>query len=310
MRYPFMAAVNRFMESYFGVYAPGMYSELQRRYPKISKQLIELEIEGKISTTDPSKLTPEDIKAYVTYLKSKKLKEASVSHDLSAIRNLCMFISGNNCVEVAKIQYPILFQRQRHVRLPVTERPEFERICEYANSFSPAGNYRLIRGAAEVMLTYGAGLRTQETQHTKIRHLDPQLRYIYLDHVKGMNSYGSCRTVPIRPEAAHILSVWLKVRKSDSEYLFPNQQGQFLSTNSFEVDRRFFVANSGIEFDYRKCRRTYAQYLIDEGIPIEEVAVILGHASSRTTERAYARPRDDRVVRKIIEKWKIKEIEV
>ena len=305
-----MAAVNRFMESYFGVYAPGMYSELQRRYPKISKQLIELEKQGKISTTDPGKLTPNDIKAYIVFLKSKNLKEASISHDLSAIGNLCVYVNRNHCVEDAKVQYPLLFQRQRHVRLPVTERPDFDRICAYANSFGQGGDPRLIRGAAEVMLTYCAGLRTQETQHAKVRHIDPQFRYIYLDHVKGMHSYGTCRTVPIRPEAAYILGLWMKIRDSNSEFLFPNKRGQFFSTNTFEVDRRMFVEGSGVEFDYRKSRRTYAQYLIDEDTPVEEVAVILGHASSRTTERAYARPRDDRVVRKIIEKWKNEQIEV
>ena len=50
-------------------------------------------------------------------------------------------------------------------------------------------------------------------------------------------------------------------------------------------------------------RRTYAQYLIDEGFPIEWVFVVLGHSSSKTTEKSYARPREDRVVRSIADSW-------
>lgn len=55
--------------------------------------------------------------------------------------------------------------------------------------------------------------------------------------------------------------------------------------------------------EIRKCRRTYGQYLVDEGYTVDKVAVILGHSSSRTTEYNYARPRNDRVATEIIEKW-------
>ena len=41
--------------------------------------------------------------------------------------------------------------------------------------------------------------------------------------------------------------------------------------------------------DLRKCRRTHGQRLVDAKVPISVVSVVMGHASTRTTEQHYAR---------------------
>jgi integrase len=51
------------------------------------------------------------------------------------------------------------------------------------------------------------------------------------------------------------------------------------------------------------CRRTYAQFLLDEGFPSDKVLILMGHATSKTTETNYARPREDRVVKEVLKKW-------
>jgi len=213
LRYPFMAAVNRFMDAYFGVYSEGMYDELLRRYPKINKQLMQLQKEGKIKSLNPEDLTAEDIKQFVVALLSRGLKDTSISHDLSAIKNLCMYVSGNNCVEVARSKYPMLFSKRRTVRLPVIEKPQFREIVDYCDALTERSPERLIRAAAIVMFAFGSGARTQEIQHAKVRYVDPEFRYVFFDHVKGMDTYGVQRTAPIRTEAEKALRLYLKVRK-------------------------------------------------------------------------------------------------
>ncbi|MDR1404281.1 MAG: site-specific integrase [Candidatus Methanoplasma sp.] len=300
-----MAAVNRFMESYSGVYSDGTYSELQRRYPKIARQFILLHEKRKVGTSDPHKFTPEDIKEYIIFQRKRGLKDKSVFHDLGSIKNLCMFLNGNNCVDVARAKYPTLFQHHRHIRLPVTERPEYDRVIAYSHTLSAASPYLLVRACALCVLAYCSGLRTQELQHAKVRHLDTSdFSTIYLDHVKGMSTYGTARTVPIHPDAAYILGVYLSVRDSQSSFLFPGKGNGPLVTNTLSKDRTKIIEQCGVEFDFRKTRRTYAQFLIDEGASVDDVAIILGHSSSKTTEMNYARPRDDRVVAKIIGTWR------
>lgn len=302
MRHPFMAAATVFLESYSGVYSRGMETELRRRYPKIEKQLEYLEDRKKVSTTDPSSLSVDDIKSYVQYQRQRGLKPSSISHDVSAINMLCIFTSNNTCVKAARIKYPLLFPPRSTQRLPVTERPEYDRIISFAKRLDESSDNYKIRCYAETLLAYGAGLRTQEVQHAKVKFIEKDASMIFLDHVKGGESYGQSRTVPIRPECRETIILWMKVRPKN-KYLFYNKDGEVLSTNALTKDRNVVINETGIKFDYRKCRRTYAQYLIDEGLPVDKLAVILGHSSSKTTEKSYARPRDDRVVSDIVKLW-------
>ena len=304
-RYPFLAEANIFMSAYNGVYSAGMMAELHRRYPKIDRQFYNLWKARKISTMDPRYLTSEDIKEYIIFLRDRGLKDTSISHDICAISNVCKFSGENVCVDMARVRYPMLFQKHRTDRLPVMEKPIFDKFFRVANSLTPASGYMKIRAYAITAMSVCAGLRTQEIQFAKIEYLDPTLKFIFLDHVKGMGSYGSARTVPIRPECISIMQLYLSVRNSrvDSKYLFANKDGRYISDNKLRMDKDKVCIDLDFHFDFRMMRRTYAQYLIDEGFPIEWVSVVLGHSSSKTTEKSYARPREDRVVRSIADSW-------
>jgi len=305
MRHPFLSAALTFMESYKGVYSHGMMVELSRRYPKIDKQLHGLWKGGKISTMDPAKLKTDDIKEYVIFLRTRGLRDTSIAHDICAISNVCKYTGENNCVDMARVHYPLLFMSHRHVRLPVMERPVFDKFFTIADSLTSDAGYMMIRAYAVTALTICAGLRTQEIQHAKMEFLDKDLQFIFLDHVKGKNTYGTARTVPIRPECVPIMRLYLSIRDQNvnSIYIFANRQGKFLSDDKLRQDKDKVCVDLDFHFDFRMCRRTYAQYLVDEGFPIDRVSVVLGHSNTRTTELAYARPRDDRVVRQIVDSW-------
>ena len=304
MRYPFQAAANLFLDAYSGVYSAAMHSELQRRYPKIGRQLIALWEKGKITTTNPAKLTAEDIKAYTVYLRQRGLAITSIQHDVGSLSMLCMYVAGNACVQEARVRYPLLYPKRPTKRLPVLERPQVDKILRAANTLTVESDPLRIRAYAETIFAIGMGARTQEIMHAKVEYLLPDLSAIFLDHVKGQGSYGQCRTAPIRPECRPTLELWLRVRSpSSSPYLFPNPQGRPQVLQTLTRHRSMVIVETGVTYDYRMCRRTYAQYLVDEGYPTDKVAVVLGHTSAKTTESAYAKPRSDRVVAEIIYNW-------
>lgn len=303
MRYPFMAAANDFLDAYSGVYSEAMLCELHRRYPKIARQLNKLYAEKRISTTNPRDLKPDDIREYARFLRLRGLKPTSITKDVSSISVLCMYTSGNNCVDVARIRYPMLFPKNKNVRLPITERAEFNRILKFASKLTKESDIYRIRCYAECLFAFGTGSRTIELKNAKTRHLSDDLHFMFFDVVKGSATYGEVRTVPVRPEVREIIQLYLTTREMRSQFLFPNKNGEKMSTNSFTKDRNLVIIETNVTFDFRKCRRTYAQYLIDEGFPVDKVAVVLGHSNSKTTEKSYARPRDDRVVREIDTKW-------
>ncbi len=98
-------------------------------------------------------------------------------------------------------------------------------------------------------------------------------------------------------------TIFVRDQNVNSIYIFANKQVKFLSDYKLRQDKDEIYVDLNFHFDFRMCRRTYAQYLVDEGFPIDRVSVVLGHSNTRTTELAYARPRDDRVVRQIVDLW-------
>ena len=226
----------------------------------MSKEMDFLNESGKVSTTDPAKFTVEDVKEYIKFDRAKGIRDGSVAHDMAGLVNLCLFCDGNNCVEIARKHYPILFNPRRHVCSSVIERKDYDKIVVFSETISEASPYNAVRATAVVMLALCAGLRTGEVQDSKIRYLADDFSMIFLDHVKGMDSRGESRTVPIRPDADRIMKIWLKVRGKDpSPYIFPSTDPvKPLVTNTIKRDARFVSDHVGVDFDIRKIRRTYA----------------------------------------------------
>lgn len=59
----------------------------------------------------------------------------------------------------------------------------------------------------------------------------------------------------------------------------------------------------GFVFDYRKLRRTYGQYLLNEGFSTEEVSILLGHTNVTTMNAFYASVRPSRAVQNVLSSW-------
>lgn len=304
LRYPFVTKSRQYLSAYKGVYSNGTYAELERRIPKIERHITYLKENGRISTVNPGLMTPEDIREYAKFRREQGLKPSSIAHDVGTLGSICKY-SGNDCVAVARIRYPTLFPRRTTTRLPIVERPEFEHIVRVAERLDEGTEYKVIRAFAISLFSFGTGSRTQEMQHAKLHNLSDDLTTIHFAHVKGSNTYGEPRTAPIRPEVRPFISRYLEVREPrESPFLFPNPEGNYLSTNILTRDRAIVMRMTNVDFDYRKCRRTYAQYLIDEGLPVEHASVLLGHKNTKTTEKSYARPRDDRIIASVVSQWR------
>lgn len=92
-------------------------------------------------------------------------------------------------------------------------------------------------------------------------------RPVYFDSVTGM-----------------ILSQYLEERKDDCEALFINRYGQRLNAGGARVILNRLADRAGVDHVHpHKFRRTLATNLSRHGMPIEEIAQILGHAKLDTT---------------------------
>ncbi len=299
-RYPFRAVVNRYMEAYDGVYAESTYKELDRRFRRIERIFSEMRSAGAISTTDPAKLSPEDVKAFAVRLKKSGITPGALQHDIGTLGTLCLFC-GNDCVRLARARYPAAFPMYRKARGSVLLESEFTAIIKYAGTCSGSD----LRDAASVCFALGTGARPCEIREARVCDLDLAGGTFYVRRPKGGDSYGAKRTVPVRPEVRGILSLYISSAGLGSDDLIFGIGGSVVSSNSLGVWRSKVCDAVGISFDFRKLRRTYGQYLLDEGWTLSDVSVLLGHTNVMTTNTFYAGARPSRVVQNVLRGWEL-----
>jgi integrase len=313
-RFPFRTWTIKYLSAVGDTYASATVRELDRRYRRMDAVFRELYQKEKVASHNPLKLTPDDVLAYVGYLKKKGLKEKSISHNLTALNRLLSF-AGNNSVQSFKVKYRSSNPKTRTVRYPGMEDEIYTQIMN--NGLKVPGNdWKRIRAYALVSLALCAGMRTKELMFAEVRNLDLEDWTIRLDRVKGEGTYGVTRTIPIRPEAWPIIHRYVQARKqvlaelkaSHNPYLFPAitphriPEG-YISGNGLRTIKDVVQNEIGTEFDFRMCRRTYGQKAIDEGMNPDTVSLLLGHNTTKTTETYYCRKRPDVAVKEARELW-------
>ena len=304
-RNPFKEACQVYLENYSINLSKGSVDVVRRRLRLLDHLVKELASDGIISTTYPKKFTPEDLYRIYKALKERpgsngKLRErVTVSKYMNDLNNLCRSC-GNFNIEVMNKRYPIA-KKTHHKRLPALSIKEMEEIAAKGLQV-PDSDRRRIRAYGTVGLYLGAGTRTLEVQHALAENVfieGEPIPYIYLDHVKGQDTYGEERPAALIPMFIPLIERYLKLRETllkegnaeSPHYLFCLDNFEMLSDKTIRSIIQIVKADTGIEFDGRKCRRSYAQYWKDQRVPIEAVSRNLGHSSTRTTEIFYGRIR-------------------
>ena len=77
----------------------------------------------------------------------------------------------------------------------------------------------------------------------------------------------------------------------------------YLSSNGIDEIVNIVCKDLEIKIDARMCRRTFGQKYLDNGLDIESVSILMGHSSTKTTERFYSRKRLDQAMAQARETW-------
>jgi integrase len=99
----------------------------------------------------------------------------------------------------------------------------------------------------------------------------------------------SRRTLALPAIAADALSELREREPRDSGPVFATKDGHELDAANVRREFRAAVRAAGIAGTWtpRELRHTFVSLLSDSGVPVEEIARLAGHASSRTTELVY-----------------------
>jgi integrase len=305
-RYPFRSQAQKFLQEYRHVYSKLTYDERERRLRRMDKDLNALWQDGKISTTDPAKITYDDVKIFYGLLRSRGMSANGIVHELGCLNSLCQFC-GNVSVETARKRFPMMQGHKSYRRLPTVPLDVVYKILDGGlkkESFADLRNY------AVVAICLCAGLRPIEIMYALRDNLDLDAGVIYVSIVKGRGTYGEPRTAPIHPDGIPLLRKYCAARDkvaARSECLFPaTTHLQPLASNTLRQYKKRVEMELKLDCDitFQAGRRTYGQWLIDDRVPAETVSLHMGHRTSKTTETFYARQRESVALEVTKKIWK------
>ena len=304
-RYPFLAMIPRYLKDHSSVLSEGTRKLREQRLVRIGKRMDELKRTGTISTTNPKNLTRDDALEIVSDMASNTWKPQYLR---VMVENLKHYVSycGN----------PIFDQLSRLRLLPKAPEPSIKTISSRQEEAINKCAEKIGGWTGEVArlicaLYPATGLRASELRMARIEDLDTSTWEIRVVNPKGKDRYASQRVAPVLPQARKAVMRYLDARKKrlieagyeDAEPLLlcmKNGAPSYYSASGLTNIRKDMERLSGVRFSLKDFRSTFAQRTIDlDPTLLSPVSKALGHKSSMTTERYYARIRDAPALRQI-----------
>lgn len=228
------------------------------------------------------KVNKDDIRSYLKYLDSQKLKNTSVSKNLSSLRSFYKFLVNEGIVEN---NYFLLISNPKKER----KLPEFLNEIEIEDLLNiyDLNTYDGIRNRLILELLYATGVRVSELVNIKIKDINFSDKSILI-----MGKGSKERLVLYGDYAEKLLNKYLVesrkyyLENKDSEYLILNRFGEQLSTRS--VQKLVHSCTDKLALKHKvtphTIRHTFATHLLNNGADIKSVQELLGHESLSTTQ--------------------------
>jgi integrase/recombinase XerD len=157
-----------------------------------------------------------------------------------------------------------------------------------------------VRDQCCLLLVLGTGLRVSEITALKIEDIDLKRGGNTLIVRRGKGN--RLREVKFSSSLKTLILDYLDYRASDSEYLFPSERQEYMSSNALQKVFKKWAKKAGLPARYsiHSCRHYYATALLKVSKNLRLVQVQCGHASPQTTT-VYAQVLDEEI-NKAVEK--------
>ena len=243
--------------------------------------LLSLDTTGGI--TNLRELAPSTIHDYIIAT-SKPLTRASRKHLVSGLRSFLRFAHANGLIERSLVDAVPVILTRKFDRLPQTiPWEDVQKLLTIPDRATLTGK----RDYAILRLVAAYGVRIGQAIHLRIRDIDWHQELVHFPAEKG------CKALcfPILPEVAEALLSYLRDRGEA-----PSIEEVFLTVRG--APRPLGINNhlgSALKSYYRRAglratrcgahpiRHAFATRLMERGIPIKDIADLLGHRSIETT---------------------------
>jgi len=151
-----------------------------------------------------------------------------------------------------------------------------------------------VRDQCIIELALGTGLRVSEISQLKLEDIDLKRGGNSLIVRRGKNDKQ--RIVKFSSKLKTVILEYLEYRDKDTEFLFPSERQDYMSSNGIQKVFKKWAMKSGLpsRFSIHSCRHFYATALLKVSRNLRLTQMQLGHSNPQTTT-VYAQVLDEEI---------------
>jgi site-specific recombinase XerD len=245
---------------------------IKRRYSRSTCENYETQFRAFLSFIYPrtaEELTEEDIHAYQLFLIQKR----AVSHSTQnqAINSIKFYLEQ---VKKGERREYYIERPRKELKLPTVLSEEEIKTLFFRTQY--------IKHKCMLFLLYSAGLRVSELLNLKHGDIDTDRKIIYVRGAKGRKD----RITLFSPLAYKYLQDYIELLKP-KHWLFEGPDGRPYSASSVNkiIKRSARAAGITKRVSAHTLRHSFATHLLEHGTDLRYIQTLLGHESSKTTDR-------------------------
>jgi len=240
-------------------------------------------IKEKLNKDNLSELKYSDFRAWLSFKKSKKCKNTSISRSLSSVKSFYRYLARNK-----KIQNPIV-GIIKSPKIPKSlpkaiDKSNIDKIIDCIYDMHK-DEWQSKRDIALCILIYGCGLRISEATNLKRGEF-----FDSKDSIVIMGKGDKPRNIPLLPIVIDSVKAYLDVCPHvvmRDDFLFKSARGLPYSPRLFQKLIQDIRTMLGLNESItpHAFRHSFATHLLSNGADLRSIQKLLGHSSLSTTQR-------------------------
>ena len=228
-----------------------------------------------------TKVSKEDIKTYLNYLKKVGKKSSTISRNLASIRSFYQFLIRNRKIKndpTEDVQSPKVEKR-----IPsVLTAQEVELLLEQPKDVDLKGT----RDKAMLEFAYATGMRVTEIINLNIENVNIEEGYVIC------RTGAKQRNIPLGSLSLSALKEYIEdarpilIKNEREKALFVNVNGKRLTRQGFWKIVKYYKEQAHITKDITPhvLRHSFATHLLQNGADLKAIQTMLGHSDISSTQ--------------------------
>ncbi len=227
------------------------------------------------------KVTEEDIRNYMEYLKEEDKKKSTISRSLAAIRSFYQFLIRSK--KVKKDPTKNIESPKVEKRIPsILTSKEVELLLEQPKDVDLKGT----RDKAMLEFAYATGMRVTEIISLNLEDVNLDEGYVVC------KSRTKTRNIPLGSMSLKALKEYIDdaraylIKDENEEALFVNVNGTRLTRQGFWKIVKYYKEQAHITKDITPhvLRHSFATHLLQNGADLKAIQAMLGHSDISSTQ--------------------------